>query len=921
MPPKRLFLIDAMAMAFRNYHAFGVRPLMTSKGEPTSAVFGSAQFMMKLLEDEKPDYIALVTDTREPTFRHKLAATYKANRSAMPEDLAKQLPHFFQLFEAMGCKVLRQSGFEADDIIGSIAKQLSSSDIHTYIVSGDKDFMQLVDENTSLYIPKKGGETIVLDAVGVKERFGCDPIHVIDILALLGDSSDNVKGVSGVGEKGAAKLVAEFGSLESIYENVDKIKNDRLRESLIRDRDQAFLAKKLVTIDVGMELNLALEDLQCDYRKMTTSAELLKLFNDLEFKRLQDKVKELRARQTQNVETATPAPVATINSLEHGTVSYQLINTAEAFQQLISRLNACEAFCFDSETTGLDPIGDEPIGISIAMKEAEAFYIPLAKVHLDGSLLKETVIAGLKPFFADTNKLKIGHHLKFDIQMLRNIGIETVGPFADTMVCSYLLESTAKSHGLDHCCLKFLNYEKIPTSSLMGPKNQTPMLEAPLPLLTTYACEDADYTLRLYHVLMPRLKSQGLEHVFRDIEMPLVPIIATMEQCGVYVDAKVLGEISTTLERLAGEMEAKIYEIAGETFNINSTKQLQVILFEKLKIHELLGFTRLKKTKSGFSTDVSVLEKLSAHPLPKTILEYRTVTKLKNTYVDTLPLLINPKSHRVHTHFHQTGTATGRLSSSDPNLQNIPIRSTMGKEIRRAFCVQKPDHVYISADYSQVELRLLAHIAKDDALAEAFRNGADIHAATAAKIFGIALDAVTPDMRSQAKAINFGIIYGMGPNRLARTTGVSFKEAKDFIEKYFQSYPAIGNYIEESIASAKKNGYTITLSGRKRPIPEIYSKDAMLLANAENIAVNSPIQGSAADLIKLAMIKIAQQFDEQHLKVRMLLQVHDELVFECPEDELERAKPIIKNAMESAMKLDVPVEVEMGVGTNWLEAH
>ncbi len=934
--PKRLFIIDAMAMAFRNYHAFGQRPLMTSSGIPTSAVFGSAMFMTKLIEDEKPDLIIVATDSKEKTFRHELYPEYKANRTEMPQDLAEQLPYFFELFSAMGIPVLRQPGVEADDLIGSICKKFASPDVHCFIVSGDKDFMQLIGPMVYMYAPKKNEPALIVDESGVFEKFGCRPNQVIDVLALIGDSSDNVPGVHGIGDKGAAKLIAEYDSLDGVYQHVDSISNIKLKNALLADRKNAFLSRDLVTIKTDINLDVGPDELRLTPESLANQ-QLLDLFTKLEFRGLTTKTKDRmtgsRGLESGNTPFTTEGNSPDVTqkpdsgettseaSLKKLGADYILANTPELLIRLTQELRDSSLLSFDTETTGLDRISDMPIGFSFSTKPGRGWYVPFIQKHLTGWLTPDVIKSQLQPFFEDPSKTKVAHNLKFDIQMLTNAGINVTGPFGDTMLASYVLNPIARDHSLDFCALEQLRMKKTPTTALMGDKFERPMADAPLDQLTAYACEDADAVLQLHHVFKDLLAAAGLTDVYTNIEVPLVPILARMEQAGIYVDADALGEISTKLDLRAKHLEKVIHEAAGESFNINSPKQLQQILFEKLAIHTQLGLTRLKKTKSGFSTDVSVLESMSAHPLPQAILEYRTVTKLKNTYVDALPQLMNHKTGRVHTNFHQTGTSTGRLSSSDPNLQNIPIRKEEGREIRKAFCASSPDRKIISADYSQIELRLLAHISKDKGLEQAFASGMDIHTATASKIFAIPPEQVTGDLRANAKAINFGIIYGMGAQRLARETGVSMSEAKTFIEKYFAGFPKIRDYIETAKSSARALGYSVTMTGRKRPIPEIHSKERAVMINGENMAVNSPIQGSAADLVKIAMIETQKRLDVSGLDVKMLLQVHDELVFECKDSDVNKAIALVKEAMEGAMKLSVPLRVEVGSGTNWLEAH
>jgi DNA polymerase-1 len=925
--PLRLFVIDAMALAFRSYHAFGARPLTTSAGIPTSAVYGTAVFLLKLIDEEKPDYLVIATDSKEPTFRHQMYPQYKANRKEMPEDLARQLPYLFRLFDALNCKLLKQPGVEADDLIGSLVKQHSTPDLVSYIVSGDKDFMQLINHNIFLYSPKKAEPAQIVGIAGVHEKFSCGPEHVVDALALIGDTADNVPGVNGIGDKGAAKLIGAFGSLEGIYEHLDEIKNDKQRENLRASREAAFLSRELLKIKTDIDLEHALDDMKFDHDKAIANERLLQLFEELEFRTLAQRVASEMREQRQKTSSVSATTVASRpsaapvipGSLDRS--GYVLANTPDKLKSALEDLRSAKLASFDTETNGLDVVDSRPIGLSASTTPGRGYYIPFIDKHLDGGLTPRDVLAGVKSWIEAPGQTKVAHNLKFDMQMLRNAGIEPTGPFVDTMLCSWLLDSSGREHGLDACALRHLGILKIPTSDLIGLRGEIPMTDVPLEKIAEYAIEDAEVTIRLHDQFMPGIRKLGLGKVLHEIEMPLVPILASMEQTGIRVDADELARISDQLATEAARLEKKIHELAGEEFNINSTKQLQHILFEKLKVHEELGVKRLKKTKSGYSTDVSVLEALSDHPLPEAILAWRSVSKLKNTYVDTLPQLINQHTNRIHTSFHQTGTATGRLSSSDPNLQNIPIRTRQGREIRKAFKPGIPGGVLISADYSQIELRILAHIAGETALADAFRKGLDIHNATASRIFGVSTDEVDQTLRSRAKAINFGIIYGMGPQRLARETGVSMAEAKEFIEKYFAGYPRIKDYIAGAVAKARASGYTETMTGRRRPLPELNSTDRLTLVNAENIAVNSPVQGSAADLIKLAMIRVDAELRAARLQTKLLLQVHDELVFEAPENEASTACELIRKAMEHAMELDVPLKVEVGTGANWLEAH
>ena len=922
---KKIFVIDVMAMAFRTFHALSRRPLSNSKGFPTSSIFGSAMFLMKLIEDEQPDYLIMACDSKEKNFRHNLYSEYKANRSEMPEDLALQIPKLFELFKLWKMPFIKIDGFEADDIIGSIAAQWGDDTHHCYLVSGDKDFMQLLNPHTFLYAPKKGGTCEKIGEAEVNARFGgCTPSQVIDIMALWGDQVDNVPGVKGIGEKGASKLIHAYNNLEGIYENLDDIRNKKQKESLTTYKEQAFLSRELVTIKTDIDLPFSLEDAKFDSDAALRNADLLAFFDEMDFEALANRVKRnAKPKEAPSLKLVDALDASIPKEIEEGKNqsfgTYHLVNTKESFDHFLEEIKKENRFSFDTETTGLDIVNDKPIGLSFSVSSENSYYIPIIPEHLK-DLDADLIIDKLKNLFTDESKLKIAHNLKFDLQMLHNIGLTVNGPLGDSMILGFLLDSNRRSYGIDQLSEHYLSIKKIPTESLIGKKGEISMKNVPLEQLVPYACEDAYCTLKLHDHLIKQLPSQ-LKNVYEQYDLPLIPVLANMEAQGISVNAESLADISESLFVESSSLMKEIYELAGEEFNINSPKQLQYILYEKLAIPEELGIKRIKKTKSGYSTDMSVLESLSAHPLPAKILQYRTVTKLKNTYVDTLPQLINEKTVRIHSSFHQTGTATGRLSSSHPNLQNIPIRSDKGKEIRKAF-ISKPGHCLISADYSQIELRILAHMANDKGLQEAFHSDADIHTATAATMFKKDLSEVNDLDRSKAKAINYGIIYGMGPSRLAKTTGVKMKEAKDFIERYFNSFPGIKGFIDHSISFAKDHGYSETITGRRRNIEGLDgSLGNLALANARNIAVNSPIQGSAADLMKKAMINIKQVLDEQGFKAKMLLQVHDELVFECPFDEKDELLALIETQMNHAMDLKVPLKTEVGCGSNWLEAH
>ena len=922
---KRLFIIDAMAMAFRNYHAFSRNPLTTGDGTPVSAVYGSLTFLWNLIQKEQPDYLIIANDSKEKTFRHELYSEYKANRKPMPEDLAIQLPILQKLYDSLGCKVITEPGLEADDLIGSLVSQFDSDDLECFIVSGDKDFMQLLNERIKLYSPKKGGVVQILGTKEVKDKFGCAPHQVIDILAIMGDSADNVPGIPGIGEKGAIQLVEKYHSLEKILENKEKVTAARQRKGLMEHADKGLLSKKLVTIKIDHPLPWSLTELAIDCQQALANPKLLELTTELEFKVLTNKVTQninkLSDKQdiTLSLESSSPQEQEQEQTKSTtGQEVWQCVTTQEKLDALKKELELANTFSFDTETTGLKIASDSPIGISIATRPGSAWYIPLIESEMHDLSVNNT-LEQIRPYFESSMKTKVGHNLKFDIQMLKHVNINVALPLRDTMIEAHLLESNSRTVSLDACCIKYLNYKKIPTSELIGKKGS--MLDVPIEKLSHYACEDADLTLQLHLKTYPMLKDCKAHEVYKSIEIPLIPILAQMEANGINIDTEILKKLSQDLDLKLSEITKDIHEAAGEEFNINSPAQLQKIIFEKLKLHEELGIKRIKKTKSGYSTDVTVMEQMSQHILPRLILEYRAAAKLKNTYTDSLPEMVDRQTGRIHAHFHQTGTATGRLSSSEPNLQNIPIKTPSGQIIRNAFRAARDGHVIISADYSQVELRVLAHLSEDEGLMNAFIENQDVHTETASKIFKVAHEEVTAAQRSQAKSINFGIIYGMGAQRLSRETGISIKEAKIFINRYFELYPRIQQWIETSIDYAKKNEETTTILGRTRPLPEIGSKNGMIKANAQNIAINSPVQGSAADLIKAAMVKTQKKLDESKLHAKMLLQVHDELVFECPEENVDEVMSIIKSSMESAIEIKVPLKVEMGVGNTWLEAH
>ncbi len=881
--PKRLFIVDAMALAFRSFYALGKSSLSSSTGLPTGAIYGSAMFMHKLVAEEKPDYLLAVSDTPEPTFRHQRYPAYKANRGEMPSDLEQQIPYIFTLLEHFGCPLVKIPGLEADDIIAAAALKFSTTDLHTYIVSGDKDFMQIVSDKIFMYVPKKNENPVIVGPNEVRERFHCSPHQVIDVLAIIGDTVDNVPGVHGIGEKGAAKLIESYGSLANIYEHLDEITSKKQKEALLQHKDDAFLSRELVTLKLDVTLPVNLEQIRCDWRAANANQNLLSLYQKLGFKTLSQRVKDGLSKSE-----LPEASVPTTNS-EASFFDLYVVSDDASFENCLNALNKCDVFSFWVTASGSDIVADRAVEITLVTAAKTAFQIPLTEAGIYFS----------REIF-DLPTTKCTHGLKLSLEALANCGISPSKSIIDLEICDYLIDPNHYDHSLESMHERY---------GIAVPIGATPQQKAAV-------------ILALFGPIIKLIQDLDLTRVLELIELPLVAVLCDMERQGVFIDADLLADYSDELDKLANDLEFKIHNAAGSNININSSKQLQDLLFQKLKLHEIAGLKRLKKTKTGFSTDESVLSQLaSVHPVPELILQYRTVSKLKSTYVDALPQYLNPKTHRIHTRFNQTVAATGRLSSDRPNLQNIPIQSALGRRIREAFKPAEPGHVLISADYSQVEIRLLAHLANATDLINAFKLGLDVHRVTAAKIFSVEEDAVTDQLRSQAKAVNFGIIYGMGPQRLAAQTGVTVTAAREFIKRYFEVYPGIKSYTNELIEFARKHGYCLTMMGRRRPIPELRDSNQALQSRGENIAVNAPIQGSAADVIKLAMIKVHALLKKERLKSRMLLQVHDELVFSTPEPELTYVIPLIRDAMESAVPTRVPLKVDISWGQNWLAAH
>ena len=910
LSPKRLFLLDGMALAYRAYFAFIRNPLINSKGINTSGVFGFTSTLMRILKEERPDYIAVVFDTSAPTFRHQKFPEYKATREKMPDELREQIPVIRTVVEAFTIPIVEKDGFEADDVIGTLARRAEAQGMDVFMVTGDKDFMQLVSDQIRLYgLKRSEGETEILDPRGVMQKVGVPPDKIIDYLGLMGDTSDNVPGVPGVGPKTALALIQEFGTMEAILNRLDQVSRKSVQEKLREHREQALLSRELVTIQTDVPLDIRVEDLKS---RMPDQEALTALFRELEFNRMFQDLSLLTGKSTETTEK-----------------KYRTIDSPKTFEAFVRELKKKSMFALDLETTALEPMKADIVGLSFSWKTGEAFYIPIrmpddtSKTAVSDPESRQNEILGpLISILENPNIHKCGQNIKYDMLVLKRHGIHVKGVDFDSMVAAYLIDPSARQYNIDALAMQFLQYTKIPTKDLIGKgRNQITMDLVDVDKVSEYACEDADIAFRLRHVLEPRLHKDGLFPLFRDVEMPLVSVLMMLEENGVALDTHLLGQMSMEMKHQLNDLESEIHEIAGEPFNINSTQQLGKILFEKLKVHEQLGKRKAKRTKTGYATDVRVLESLSAHPLPKKLLDYRQLTKLKSTYVDALPALICDSTGRVHASFNQTVAATGRLSTSNPNLQNIPVRTELGREIRKAFIAQKPGWKLLSADYSQIELRLMAHLSGDETLLESFQRGEDVHCRTASEIFGVSTDQVTPDLRRQAKTINFGIMYGMGAYGLASRLGISNEEAQSFISAYFARYPRVNAFIAKTIAGAYKQGYVTTLMNRRRYLPELKSDNRNIRDFGERTAVNTPIQGTAADLIKIAMIHIAETLQKQSWQSRMILQIHDELLFEAPESELDKLAGMVRTEMEGAIQLDVPIQVDVGAGDNWFEAH
>ena len=925
----KLFLLDAYALIFRAYYAFIKNPRINSKGENTSAILGFVNTLEEVLAKEQPTHIGVAFDPAGGTFRHEAYPEYKAQREATPESIRFAVPHIKEILAAYHIPVLEVAGFEADDVIGTLASQADAKQIRTYLMTPDKDYGQLVTENVSIYRPsigKNGAE--IMGPEQVMAKWGLShPSQVIDMLGLMGDASDNIPGCPGVGEKTAMKLIQDFGSVENLLAQTDQLKG-ALQKKVTENTEQIRLSKWLATISTEVPVTLDMEALAI---QEPDKERLKALFEDLEFRALTQKMFAPQPAATKKnsmpiqgdlfegfgTESTTAVELPTEEEQETETLlcydaektAYRMADTPEERQALMQVLMQAKAVSMDTETTGTEALDARLVGMSFAVEEGEAWYVPVVQ--------DENIVEEFRPFYECPDILKVGQNIKYDLQVLRNYGIRLAGPMADTMIAHYLLHPEMR-HGMDYLAEAYLRYRTIPITELIGSgKQQKSMADLSPEEIRVYACEDADITLRLHHLFLPQLKEQNLLPLFEDLEMPLVAVLAEMERNGVCLDTAALHETSGKFTRLMEDLEKEIHALAGMEFNIASPKQVGEVLFDRLQIT-----SKPKKTKTGqYVTSEDVLESLrSKHPIVEKILEHRGVKKLLGTYVDALPLLINPRTGHIHTNFNQTITTTGRLSSSNPNLQNIPVRDAMGKEVRKAF-VSCPGDLFFSADYSQIELRIMAHLSQDANLIDAFMQGHDIHTATAAKIFKKELSEVTADERRKAKTANFGIIYGISAFGLAERMGVSRTEAKQLIDEYFITYPGVKAYMDRSIAMAREEGFTTTLWQRRCYLPDINSHNATVRGYAERNAINAPIQGTAADIIKVAMVRIHKRMQAEGVQSRMILQVHDELNFSVPPHEKETIQRIVIEEMQAAAQLRVPLIADCGWGENWLEAH
>lgn len=939
---KKLFLLDAYALIYRAYFAFSKNPRINSRGENTSAAFGFTNVLIDIIKNEKPSHIAVVFDPPGgSTQRQEDYTEYKANREAMPEDIRSMIPPIKELIRAFNIEVVEVAGYEADDVIGSLSKLAEKNGFTTYMMTPDKDYAQLVSQKTFIYKPGRGGAPPqILGVKEVCEKFQVsDPIQVIDILGMWGDSSDNIPGIPGIGEKTSKLLVSKYGSVEGLIENAEELKGKQ-RENVINFKDQGLLSKKLATIITDIELEfdehkLLLKEL--DRKKIKD------IFTDLEFRNLSKRVlgeelviapkpdtedsikkEKLKTKETGQldlfgaqsmIEESEPKETSSLKTIVTENTKYHLVNDEEQLQKLIQLLNAQKEVCFDTETSSLDARKAELVGVSFSFKSKEAYYVPIP----ESKTTEESRIHRFKDFFLNRDILKIGHNLKYDIKVLNRYGLSVSQNCFDTMISHYLINPEARQ-SMDFLAGFYLNYKTISIEDLIGKKgkNQKSMKDLSPEMVCDYACEDADITFQLKKHFEEEINKPHLKSLFYDVEMPLMFVLKNMENEGIALDKSALNTFGKEVEKDLIRLSDEITKLAGVTFNIDSPRQLGEILFDRLKIA-----SKAKKTKTGqYATSEDVLVKhRKQHPIVEHILEYRQLKKLKSTYIDPLPELCDETDGRIHSHFMQTVTATGRLSSSNPNLQNIPIRSEKGREIRKAFVPRDDNHVLMAADYSQIELRIIAALSNDQVMIEAFSKGVDIHAATASKVFSTPVSEVSREQRSQAKAVNFGIIYGQSAFGLSQNLGIPRKEAKGIIDSYFEQYPTIKKYMENVVAQSRDKGYVETLLKRRRYLPDINSTNAIVRGYAERNAINAPIQGSAADIIKLAMINVQKAMEKKGLRSKMILQVHDELVFDVVKEEQVQLESLVKENMEGALDLSVPLDIEYKVADNWLEAH
>jgi len=883
-----VYLVDGSSYIYRAYHA--IRELSTSKGLPTNAIFGFTKMLLRLYQDKTPSYLAIVFDAPGPTFRHKIYERYKATRPPTPEDLTEQIPYIKKIIEGFRARMLEIEGYEADDIIGTVAKIATERGFYVVIVSGDKDFRQLITDRISMWDPMKDR---IVDCKSIEEEYRIRPQQFIDVMALCGDRIDNIPGVPSIGEKTALKLIREFETLENIYENISDLKKKSLKERLIEFKENAFLSRELVKINTRVPVEIDCEELKV---KEPDKDRLSEIFKELEFISLWNQFAKKKAETDKD---------------------YRICNDKRSFRELISEIKKKGIVSIDTESTSEDPMRAELVGISLSMEKDKGIYIPVAHKVKDRQLDRDYVIGGFKEVIEDPNIKKIGQNIKYDALIFKRLNMDIKGIYFDTMVASYVINPGLRQHNLNVLAQQYLNYKMISYKEIVGGGKET-FADVDLKSAKEYACEDAEVVWRLWPILDEKLHKEGNASLFYELEMPLIEVLMDMEYSGVKIDEEFFKDMSIRISKELSKLEEEIFEEAGMEFNINSPQQLGFVLFEKLKLPVQKKTT---KTKS-YSTDVRVLETLSSlnYKLPSLILRYRSLSKLKSTYLDSLLQMINPETGRIHTSFNQTVTATGRLSSSNPNLQNIPIRGEEGREIRKGFIADE-GNLLLSADYSQIELRIFAHYSQDPVFINAFREGIDIHTKTASEILGVEMDKVTDDMRRIAKAINFGIIYGMGPLKLSQELHIDRREAQRYIESYYKRYKGVLRYREQMIDMARKRGYVTTLFNRKRYLPGINHSKARIRAEAERMAINTPIQGTAADLIKKAMIDIHRRLKEKRLKTKLILQVHDELVFEVPESELEEVKEVVLKEMEGVYPLSVPLRVDIGVGRNWGDTH